>query len=277
MSKPKKEIVIGPCSYCGNEGKVEDDHVVPEAIFVNVNQATIKVPSCRKCNVQKSAGEDDLRDFMVISVGVDGHPDIYPLMEKMAEAYGKGFSKIGKAADESRKLVLRRGKGGVLYPAFSVPFDDPWHMDRTLRYIVRGLYFHEFQRPWLKDQPLSLSTIPQENFDDVFEFFATMPGPTFREPLGNNVFTWMPISAADNPDVVAWPMVFFGRVIYVGYTGIPEDDDYFKRSFPQLIRQKGKREKQLRGIVDRRLIMPPPDDMLGFLRWHEERKKRTLR
>src|SRR5215217_3601738 len=100
MSETGDEVEIGLCSYCGEEHELEPEHVVPRAIFVNDNQSTIVIPACHRCNNEKSAGEDDLRDYLIIAVGVHGHNEIMPLMAVMAEATGKGFSKIGRAASE---------------------------------------------------------------------------------------------------------------------------------------------------------------------------------
>lgn len=72
-------------------------------------------------------------------------------------------------------------------------------------------------------------------------------------------------------------MVFFGKVAIFGLTGVEEYDDGPVRTFDQMIRRRGKREAHLRGIVDRKLIMPPPDDLLGFMRWHEAKKQRESR
>src|SRR5215207_9347937 len=98
MSEPTTEAEIGPCSYCEAIEPIEPEHVVARAIFVNDNQSTIIIPACHRCNNEKSAGEDDLRDSLVIEVGVHGHLDILPLMAVMAESTGKGFSKYGQAA-----------------------------------------------------------------------------------------------------------------------------------------------------------------------------------
>ena len=53
-----------------------------------------------------------MRDYLIIAVGVHGHNEIMPLMAVMAEATGKGFSKIGRVASEERKPVIRADGGG---------------------------------------------------------------------------------------------------------------------------------------------------------------------
>jgi hypothetical protein len=135
-------------------------------------------------------------------------------------------------------------------------------MALTLRYMVRGLYFYEVGMPWLKDQPLSLSMVEDEDFDSTLEYFEGASRFAFRKPLGNDVFTWMPFVAGEDPEKSAWLMVFFGKVAVIGWIGIAEDDDERKLTFEQVIRRKGRREKRLRRIVDRGLIKPPPNDLI---------------
>jgi hypothetical protein len=276
MSKPKKEkeVVRGICSYCGNEDVMEPEHVVPRSIFVNKNQSKIEIPACHACNNKKSAGEDDLRDWLIITVGVDGHPDIYRLMLEMRDAYAKGLSKIGAAAVEERDLTLQRLRSGIHIPAYEVPFDDPGPMEMTLRYMVRGLYFTQFGRPYLPDQPLSLTFVSTEDYQGEIERFQSLVSHTWMKPMGNNVFNWMPIAGSVEQKTIPILMTFFGRVLIVGWIGRQTGSEKRQFTFEQMIRRKGKREKQLRGIVDRRLVSPPPDDLLDYLHWHEEKKKR---
>jgi hypothetical protein len=275
MSKPRTDIKIGPCSYCGEVQELEPEHVVPRSIFVNKNKAKIVIDACHDCNHEKGRGEGDLRDYLIIRVGVDGHRDIRPLMYEMAESYGRGSSSIGKAADEERRPIMQRRSTGIYRFGYEVPIPDPLPMDMSLRYLVRGLYFYEVRKPWRKEQPLSLSMIEDEDFDATIDYIRGLSQFEFRKPLGKNVFTWMPAFAGGNPDTSAWLMVFFGKVAVIGWIGVPEDDDERKVSFEQMIRRKGKREKALRGIVNRGLVKPPPEDYLGFLRRHAERKRET--
>jgi hypothetical protein len=69
-------------------------------------------------------------------------------------------------------------------------------------------------------------------------------------------------------------MVFFGMVPVVAFTGIAErEEERRKPTFEELIRGKGRRERKLRGVVDRGLIKSPPEDLLGFLNWHEKKRE----
>jgi hypothetical protein len=210
----------------------------------------------------------------VIEVGVHGHLDILPLMAVMAESTGKGFSKYGQAAAFERKPVIRRTEAGVDVPGFEVHVHDARAMRRTLRYMVRGLYFHENGRVWLANQPMTLYDLPPGELESTIDYFGLLGPFEFRGMMGNDVFKYSTITQEQYPDITAWLMVFFGMVPVVSITGIAErEKERQEPVFQELIRRKGRRERKLRGIVDRGLVQPPPEDFLGFLRWHEERKK----
>ena len=69
------------------DGVQEPEHVVPRSIFIHKTQSKIIIPACEHCNRAKADGEDDLRDYLIIKVGIHGHPDIFPLMvERMRPA-----------------------------------------------------------------------------------------------------------------------------------------------------------------------------------------------
>jgi hypothetical protein len=91
--------------------------VVPGSIFVHKTQAKIVIPACHDCNNAKADGENDLRDYLIITVGIDGHPDIWDLMrERMKPAAEKGFSKIAKAFMTERQPTFYETSAGLLVP-----------------------------------------------------------------------------------------------------------------------------------------------------------------
>jgi hypothetical protein len=265
MSNPKKQIVIGPCAYCGEERELEPEHVVPRSIFVHRNQAKIVVPACRACNNAKADGEDDLRDYLIITVGIHGHPEIWELMrQRMKPAAQKGYSKIAKALMTQRRPTFYETNAGLLIPGYEAPLYDPLASDRTLRWMVRGLYFQDIGIPWKENQPLSLVTIDMEEVAPTIELFREWNPDTSRKPLGNNIFCYLPV-VADDLETIAWLMVFFGKAAYVGFTGIPEENGYFELPLSQRLQQNSAKWKKLKKIVEGGLVVVPPDDFLGAL------------
>jgi hypothetical protein len=265
MSKPRKQIVIGSCSYCGEQRELEPEHVVPRSIFIHKTQAKIAIAACHDCNNAKANGEDDLRDYLIITVGIDGHPDIWDLMrERMKPAADKGFSKIAKALMTERRPTFYETNAGLRIPRYKAPLYDPLAIDNTLRWMVRGLYFHDIGVPWRANQPLSLVRIDLEEVAPTIELFRVWNPDTSRKPLGNDVFWYLP-TVAEDLETIAWLMVFFGKAAYAGFTGIPEEEGYFELPISQRLQQNSARWKRLRKIVEGGLVVVPPDNFFGFL------------
>jgi hypothetical protein len=280
VSKPKKEVEIGPCSYCGVVGEVEPDHVVPQGLFYNPNQATIIIPSCQECNREKGAGENDLRDFMVFSKGSHGHPTAMKVLKTIAEATSKGMSKLGKAATEQRSWQPHFTSAGIyLGHELAIPFEDPKPMMRSLHYMVRGLYFHEYGVRWPAESPHDVTLIPDYDFRPTLSQMARLSTVKRPKSLGRNVFWYVPIKLGDLTDPIGWVMVFYDGICVIGNTGIEyEDDDEEEKkivTFQDLLKRRGKRADRLRGMVDHRALAAPPKNMLDFLGWYEEKKRET--
>jgi hypothetical protein len=279
MSKPRKQIVIGPCSYCGEVGELEPEHVVPQGLFYNPNQATIIISACAKCNREKGSGENDLRDFMVFSKGSQGHPTAMKVLKTIAEATSKGMSRLGKAATEARSWQPHFTSAGIyLGHELAVPFENPKPMMRSLRYMVRGLYFYEYGVPWPAEAPHGVILIPDYDFEPTLRQLARLSDVKQPKSLGRNVFWYVPIKLGELTDPIGWVMVFYDGVCVIGNTGIELDEDEEEEkkiaTFRDLLKGKGKRADRLRGLVDHRVIAKPPDNMLDFLRRYEERKRK---
>lgn len=148
----------------------------------------------------------------------------------------------------------------------------------SLRYMVRGLYFHEYGVRWPAESPHGVILIPDYDFYPTRSEFARFSDVKQPKALGDNVFWWVPIRLGRLTDPIGWVMVFYDGVCVMGSTGIEfeHDDEEMKLvTFKDLLRGKGKRADHLRGMVDHRLILQPPDSMLDFLQQYEERKRKT--
>jgi len=271
LSKPKRIVEVGVCAYCGEVNEIEDDHVVPQTLFFNVNQAKVTVPACRECNVKKSGGENDLRDYMVISKASFSHPTAQKLRPKVHDAMKKGFSRIGRAAKDAKYEPYYTSSGIYLSHEIIIHIDDPSYMLRTLHYMVRGLYFWELNSHYPENAPHDAIIVPQEEFRSTLLEFRDLAQMNPRNPriLGRSVFAWVPIAPPDSIELIAWVMVFYDSIAVLGFTGTDfSDDDPDSATEPlhRTILKKGRRERKLRDIVKRGLVSPVPDDLTAFIR-----------
>lgn len=267
MSKPRRKPQVQICTYCGQRGEVEKDHVIPEALFVNANQATVKVWSCIPCNREKSDGEGDLRDYMVTSKRGQAHPTAKKLLPKVFDSIDKGKSRFGnwwKNAPSAPRVTPNGIFLGGTMPGSPEDFPE---MERTLRFIIRGLYFHEVKSILPQSEIVDVRIIPHDLYPSIVEDFHV---PFLPQPrvLGRNVFSWQPLGIGSSSGRTYWIMTFYDAVAVLGQTGgllgfpkpLPP-----RKSRLTINNSKGRRERLLKRVLDRELVFPPPDDYLGFL------------
>lgn len=219
-SKQRQKVRPGVCVYCGQNAMVEDDHLIPRALWPEQERSRVlfvRVEACRPCNSLKSKGEADLVAYAVLDKDGGDHPYASSLAPKVARSIRKGHANIAKAALSSTVAPLITKHGIYLgdYPRAEI---DSTNMMQTLRMIVRGMYAFETETVLSQDTPIEVWVIPGYSVGQVFGPLAQQPHapPTV---LGDRVFWWVPFIVADEPTSSAWPMGVFDRVFFIGITG----------------------------------------------------------
>lgn len=254
----------GTCVYCGQQTTVEDDHVVPRALWPEDERQRVQyvvVPACRDCNVLKSKGEDDLRDYAVIDLHGGEHSYAQRLTRKVARSIAKGHSNIGKAVLTAELTPLLTKHGIYLGDYPSAPIYST-NMMQTLRMIVRGLYFIDTGSILPIETPVEVWVIPNYSVPAVFGPLGNYPHPGARI-LGDNVFFWVPFIPADAPTSSLWPMGIYDSVFFVGATGSPVRNRQAPRTDSVAEKRGRRRIIQLLGpwLVER----PPVDWQMAAL------------
>lgn len=143
-SKRKKSPKIGICAYCGIEGAITVDHVVPRTLFKVGGNSIIRVPACQPCNHAKGQVEPDLRDFIAISYRSERHPNHEELVRAAARSTARNSSPTGRRVKWSRRPISVVERGHIR-ELFVIP-NDPERMLAAVEYIAHGLYYHIFGR-----------------------------------------------------------------------------------------------------------------------------------
>jgi hypothetical protein len=78
-------VTVGKCVYCGSEGEVTEDHIIPQCLWTGrVPKRVPKVPACRRCNhVLKSQLDTYLRDLLI----TDRHAAPSPIVQNLHSRY----------------------------------------------------------------------------------------------------------------------------------------------------------------------------------------------
>ena len=161
-----KKNKLGICSICGKERELTREHIPPKGIFIKPRpKNTITVFSCKNCN-QNTKLDDEYFRFWVAA---GAHPNSKLGAVWKNKVVGSSFKRspalLKKIQDDHRKLLNHHAKtplktydneivpDELLYRCYMV---DAERIDKVVRKIVRGLYFHHFSEPLPSNVDISL-------------------------------------------------------------------------------------------------------------------------
>ena len=200
------------------------DHVPPRSLFAPDTRALLPtVPSCAECNSGASKDDEYFRAMMVMRDDVTECADARFAGAEFLRALQRR-DHVGLRNATLRNVVKARkySESGLylgLRDAYNV---NPRRLDRVVRRIVRGLYWHEVGGRLPLDYTVAVFTsdrldgnlIAAAGLMRMAEFAAsgtrvTFPGKSFEYAFRR---------ASDNPNGSAWLMTFYGRVHFVALT-----------------------------------------------------------
>lgn len=139
----KRKNNVGVCAYCGAQGSVTEDHVVPQGLFGKPRPNDIpKVPACPTCNNKvKSADDNYVRDILAIDMRHADHPVAQANIEKLRRSARAGHSTLAKAISQAQLTEFYSPGGIYMGKAYQVPIDEK-RLRRFMITLARGLYFY---------------------------------------------------------------------------------------------------------------------------------------
>lgn len=223
MSKRNKDKT-GICAFCGAEGKMTKDHVPLRNLFAGFSDdGLIKVPSCNKCNGETKLDDEYFRAFLIPQDDIATHHQAKKLNEivrkKFDESESKGLEMRMNSQLHIKELYtpagIYLGKRELIYPEYP-------RIDRILKKILKGLYFHLIKRPFPsgffhiavveRSQIINLQTVLKINLDFWVDELT-------RYPINNiyDVFSYK-CAASANSSISAWSLTFFEKREFFGIT-----------------------------------------------------------
>lgn len=137
-----------PCIFCG---KVADtkEHIPAKQFFKGTpDKPLITVPSCNTCNAGFQKDEDFFRQFYV-SMLMERSPEAKKLMEGEISRSITRTPALGHQMFSQMKLVDAYTKSGLYkgkMTMYAVSNSDKVRINRVVNKIIRGLFFHEFDK-----------------------------------------------------------------------------------------------------------------------------------
>ena len=135
------------CTYCGVASEQTVDHVPPKCFYPKPRPSDlITVPSCWKCNNDKSKDEEFfLATFMFTQAGIsEAGQKLWD--GKLNRAYVKNIGLKRKIAEHLRPTDVFTPRGLFLGTKIKINPDES-RFENVINKIVRGLYWFEFRIP----------------------------------------------------------------------------------------------------------------------------------
>jgi hypothetical protein len=208
MGKQKKKI--GICVYCGLVAPLEKEDVIPKCLFLKPRPSDlVKIPSCRKCNLDKSKDDDFLRDLLVTDISVADNPIAQAIFrQKMLSSVRQKSSELARTAITKGRIEPFYTKAGIYLGNCVFAPVDASRINRIFTRIVRGLYYNarneripdEYSFEVLKIDPLGFRVAWPEIEKLGYN------GPHY---IGNEVFSCIWMYADADPFLTIWWLFFY--------------------------------------------------------------------
>jgi len=211
-----------------------DEHVPPQCLFpekkdipgLNLRKNLISVSACDTHNSKKS--KDDEYLLFVLVTHFDNNPiAFHHFASKSLRAITRRPSLISIYENETKDIVLN----GQMTSAFKI---NRTRIDRELDHIARGLYFHEFERPWTKriniHSPVmfALNRADADSISRIIQNMASFASMLFnRTPKkGDNpeVFWYQLYTAPDKNSLVV-KMCFYQGVEVIALSNLKLEEN----------------------------------------------------
>jgi hypothetical protein len=210
---------IGTCTYCGQEKRLERDHVIPKTLFITLDPDMVTVPCCSDCNRKKSLGDKDLRIFVNLHRAGALHPDALIHVDRLLQRGGPTAEWLGRSVQSARPADIKTNAGIIVGRGVEFPFNRQ-RMYATLRMIVRGLLHYETGVP---PNPLTDVLAWEISPGDVPATLKVLEAyaPNVNKSIGNQVAQWVGWTNFEDmtPNDTAWLLGFNGGVWFFALTG----------------------------------------------------------
>ena len=209
MTKKRRPPRIGICTYCHATTRLTNDHVPPRNLFPSGTTGIVKVPACEPCN--NGAKKDD--EYFRLSISVSHDPHAAPQGADVTLAAIERLKDPRKTGLRKRMLSQIRGQWMEV---------DTVRIHSVLRRIVKGLYFHrkgERLPPSFKVEVFSFRDFYRLPDSEVRTLVLHALSAVSEHRVGDHVFAYRYVSAAEGTSHSAWYLRFFNSVEFIALTG----------------------------------------------------------
>jgi hypothetical protein len=208
------------CAYCGSFDDLTDDHVPPKNLFPPPRpQNLITVYACKKCHAPTNKDDEYFRQVVCISEQAGDHPDAQRNIQKVLRSLQNPKAPgLKKSFFSSLKNVWLKSPGGLFLGRGVAYTVDTQRIFRVVERTVRGLFFYETGRRIPDGCEVvvhcndTLVTFPPDVLETLTEQFLIPLAQATQKVIGDDVFSYRFLFAADDPSTSAWALTFYKTV-----------------------------------------------------------------
>jgi len=207
------------CTFC-IEPATTKDHIPARNLFkTSPPNNLITVPACLSCNHDASKDDEWFRNYLVSDDRIRNHTE----SQELLNAFNRSLQRPQNTGlRETINRSLRRfpliTEGGIYYGEGTALESDFKRETRVLTRIIKGLFYHEFQRPHPDENSISVFSCKtmgqgEESLNVVLELIGYIKKEN-KKKIGNDVFSYGWAVAEDHPDGTFWVLTFFQTSLF---------------------------------------------------------------
>ncbi len=215
-----KKFKNKPCAYClTNLSTNTGDHVFAREFFMEDRRDNLpKVPSCERCNNEKSR----LEHYLTAVLPFGGrHPDAsVNLQDMVPDRLAKNARLHRELAQGSERPPIEETEDQAL-PTLTLPFDGRI-LERLFHFIVKGLAFYHWGVQLGDQHGVRVITVTPAG-QDAFALFLNMNArERVNVDLGGGTFHYEGVQG-DYPELTVWRFSIYGGLIMAGDPKAPAE------------------------------------------------------
>jgi hypothetical protein len=211
MARKRRQAI---CGLCGEVAEVSREHFVPQCLWSGPLPNRVEtVPACDQCNAGSNLDDEYFRNTLVLMFDQD-HPEKQHLLA--GPVMGSFRQHPGWARDALAKMTVQPlfSPAGLWLGNLPVLPLDRDRFCRSLRKIIKGLYFKVRKQPFLKSGQIGIvGQMVPETMPLIQMIEENLFPPTFT--FGDDVFEWRFCQTRDG--ITMWKLAFYRSVVFYGW------------------------------------------------------------
>ncbi len=195
-----KKFTNEPCVYCGKPNAETKDHIFAKEFFTKSQRHGIpQVPSCQKCNNEKSSLEHYLTAILPFG---GNHADATEnLTENVPRRVAKNAPLSLKLQSQKQTILVE--ENNLFVPTLTLPI-EPEALVKLFKFIAKGLLWHHWKIRLYDEKEIKV-VFPTATDMNYWESHFNLPTPKkIEQNLGNNTVRYEGIQISGNEYFILW-------------------------------------------------------------------------